>query len=143
MILRSSLVALMALAMGGWVAAPDAAAQSEQEEITRGAEVWGQQCARCHTPRDPNEYRDRDWSTVMLHMRTVANLSREQTEFVTAYLQAVSQPTGSAASADAGPEDETGSVSGGSSAESDGKEGEADGFWTVVRRYLSALRPSP
>jgi len=45
-----------------------------------GAQLWGENCIRCHNTPSPAAYNDTDWSTIGLHMRIRANLSKEQSE---------------------------------------------------------------
>lgn len=67
-----------------------AAAQQrpDPEAIARGGRLYGQTCARCHNPRPPTERSDREWATIMLHMRARANLVKEDAEAILAFIQA-------------------------------------------------------
>jgi len=40
-----------------------------------GAQLWSNNCARCHNFRDPSSYSDKQWEIAGLHMRTRANLT--------------------------------------------------------------------
>ncbi len=43
-----------------------------------GAQLWSENCARCHNVRSPASYSDGDWSVSMHHMRVRANLTAEE-----------------------------------------------------------------
>jgi len=43
-----------------------------------GAQLWGENCVRCHNAPSPTAYNDTDWSTIGLHMQIRANLTKEQ-----------------------------------------------------------------
>ncbi|MCF6181190.1 cytochrome c [Lutibacter sp.] len=43
-----------------------------------GAQLWGENCIRCHNTPSPAAYNDTDWSTISLHMRVRANLTKDQ-----------------------------------------------------------------
>jgi len=64
------------------------AVAQEEDAVARGAEVYGAMCGRCHNPRSPLERSDRDWVTIVNHMRVRANLTGEQVRNVLAFLQA-------------------------------------------------------
>jgi mono/diheme cytochrome c family protein len=45
-----------------------------------GAQLWGENCIRCHNTPSPAAYNDTDWNTIGLHMQVRANLSKEQAQ---------------------------------------------------------------
>lgn len=51
-----------------------------------GAQLWGDNCARCHNYRAPTEFTPNQWGTVMLHMRIEGGLTGEETKEILAYL---------------------------------------------------------
>lgn len=53
-----------------------------------GAQVWSENCTRCHYVRPPNYYSAAQWTVVVRHMRSRANLTGEEERKVTAFLQA-------------------------------------------------------
>lgn len=64
------------------------AQQATGREVAAGAAVYGDMCGRCHNPRSPLERSDRDWVTIINHMRVRGNLTGEQVKDVLAFLQA-------------------------------------------------------
>ncbi|WP_456376252.1 c-type cytochrome [Lutibacter sp.] len=52
-----------------------------------GAQLWGENCIRCHNTPSPAAYNDTDWTTIGLHMRIRANLSKEQSEKIFAFIK--------------------------------------------------------
>lgn len=52
-----------------------------------GATLWQQQCIRCHNYRTPAAYSDTQWETILLHMRTRANLPAEDSQAILEFLQ--------------------------------------------------------
>jgi mono/diheme cytochrome c family protein len=69
----------------------------QASQVARGAAVYGNMCGRCHNPRSPLERDDRDWVTIVTHMRIRGNLTGDQVRSVLAFLQATnsdpSQPS--------------------------------------------------
>jgi mono/diheme cytochrome c family protein len=70
------------------LAAPQAGAAQESAAVAEGARVYGTTCGRCHNPRSPLERSDRDWVTIINHMRVRANMTGDQVRNVLAFLQA-------------------------------------------------------
>jgi len=40
-----------------------------------GAQLWGENCVRCHNVPSPAAYNDVDWDTIGMHMTIRANLT--------------------------------------------------------------------
>lgn len=51
-----------------------------------GADLWAENCRRCHALRDPADYSDAEWRLVMLHMRVRANLDEGEVRAILAFL---------------------------------------------------------
>lgn len=64
------------------------AASAQSAMIGEGARVYAQNCSRCHNLRSPTERNNRDWSTIVLHMRARGNLTKSEANAVRAFLQA-------------------------------------------------------
>jgi mono/diheme cytochrome c family protein len=60
---------------------------SAKDSGAGGAQLWTQNCARCHNLRTPTSYSDSSWEVAMLHMRIRANLTREEHEKILAFLK--------------------------------------------------------
>jgi mono/diheme cytochrome c family protein len=52
-----------------------------------GAELYQINCARCHVERYPTERTDAQWKTIMLHMRTRAQIPARDARAILKYLQ--------------------------------------------------------
>lgn len=65
------------------------AQQPDPEAMERGAKLYSQTCARCHNPRPATERSDREWSTIVLHMRARGNLTKSDADAILTFLQAV------------------------------------------------------
>ena len=44
-------------------------------DIEEGAKQYNLNCARCHNPRPPQEFNEREWSVITPHMREKAHMS--------------------------------------------------------------------
>ena len=52
-----------------------------------GAQLWGENCARCHNMRSPSERSDKEWDTIAFHMRVRANLTTEEHKAILEFLK--------------------------------------------------------
>ena len=53
-----------------------------------GAQLWADNCSRCHNMRPPQSYSDAQWEAVVMHMRSRANLTGVEQREITRFLQA-------------------------------------------------------
>ncbi len=51
-----------------------------------GAQLWAENCIRCHNLREPRERSDREWDIIMHHMRVRANLTAEEHRLISQFL---------------------------------------------------------
>ncbi len=52
-----------------------------------GAQLWGENCIRCHNTPSPADFNDAQWKTVGLHMQDRANLTSDEAGKIVAFLQ--------------------------------------------------------
>jgi cytochrome c5 len=52
-----------------------------------GAQLWTENCIRCHNIRSPSTYSDADWEVAMHHMRIRANLTAEEHKKILEFLK--------------------------------------------------------
>jgi hypothetical protein len=52
-----------------------------------GAELWAENCVRCHNIRSPSNYSPAQWEVVMMHMRVRANLTAEEHKKILEFLK--------------------------------------------------------
>jgi hypothetical protein len=53
-----------------------------------GAQLWADNCSRCHNIRPLQSYSDAQWEAVVMHMRLRADLTGPEQRKITAFLQA-------------------------------------------------------
>jgi hypothetical protein len=52
-----------------------------------GAQLWAENCNRCHNIRSPSNYSPAQWEVVMMHMRVRANLTPEEHKKILEFLK--------------------------------------------------------
>ena len=77
--------------------------------VAEGARLWANNCTRCHNARSPLERNDREWLTIMNHMRARANLTKTESAAITAYLQMINpQERNNSTTSESVPDSSTG-----------------------------------
>jgi len=81
---------LTALAASAALTVPALAVAQRPDSVSvaQGARDYSRICSRCHNPRSPLERTDRDWVTILEHMRVRGNMTGGQARSVLAFLQA-------------------------------------------------------
>ena len=64
-----------------------AAGNSASATGKSGAELWANNCVRCHNIRSPSNYSPAQWEVVMMHMRVRANLTPEEHKKILEFLK--------------------------------------------------------
>ena len=87
--LKSRLIAgtglAMIIAVASFAFADDAKTPATKKKLT-GEQLFAMNCARCHTERYPTERTDAQWKTIMLHMRTRAQIPAADAKAILKYL---------------------------------------------------------
>ena len=53
-----------------------------------GAQIWAENCNRCHNYRPPASWSDPQWEAVVMHMRLRADLTGVEQKQITEFLKA-------------------------------------------------------
>jgi mono/diheme cytochrome c family protein len=61
---------------------------SQASSLQSGAQLWADNCSRCHNIRPPQSYSDAQWQAVVMHMRLRADLTGREQREITRFLQA-------------------------------------------------------
>lgn len=62
--------------------------QEASGDTPNGAQLWAENCIRCHNYRAPASLNDRQWEIAMHHMRVRANLTANEHRLILQFLQA-------------------------------------------------------
>lgn len=90
---RLALLAAVALVVGGCgsqraqhARAGELSAHTTGPKTLGRAELWNAHCTRCHSLRPATEFNQTQWSVIVNHMRTVADLPGEDYRRLLEYL---------------------------------------------------------
>lgn len=79
-LMTAGLGALLLILVNGCVTSQKISAKS-------GAQLWAENCQRCHNTPSPNTFSPEQWKTVGMHMQTRAQLTDEERDKIVAFLQ--------------------------------------------------------
>jgi mono/diheme cytochrome c family protein len=90
-------IGLPGAAIGAWLAI-DCSAGTKSETVSTetaapvasgkgGAELWADNCIRCHNVRSPTSFSAAQWDVAMLHMRIRANITPEEQKKILEFLK--------------------------------------------------------
>ena len=56
-------------------------------EAKSGAQLWGENCLRCHNAPSPESFSDAEWDVVVMHMRVRAYLTEPEAVKIAEFLK--------------------------------------------------------
>ena len=80
------LVSLLALISVG-IIYTGCSATSNIASAKSGAQLWGENCLRCHNAPSPQTFSDAEWDAAVLHMRVRANLTDNEAIKIAEFLK--------------------------------------------------------
>lgn len=83
---KATIIAMVCLAMGGFVLT-NGCIESKSVDAKTGAQLWAENCQRCHNTPSPTTFSDEQWKTVGMHMQTRALLTNKERDKVVQFLQ--------------------------------------------------------
>lgn len=78
-LLVGATVALLSLVANGCV-------ESQKVSSKSGAQLWAENCQRCHNTPSPTTFSHDQWVTIGMHMQTRAQLTDKEREKIVAFL---------------------------------------------------------
>jgi len=63
------------------------ASSSKLSSAKSGAQLWGENCIRCHNAPSPDTFSDQQWDVAVSHMRVRALITTEETDKIVEFLK--------------------------------------------------------
>jgi len=60
---------------------------SSKVSAKSGAQLWGENCNRCHNAPAPGEFNNDNWDIVITHMQVRANITKTDAEKIAEFLK--------------------------------------------------------
>lgn len=86
-IIRNSLFIIIPLFYFLIVTISSCSSTSQIAQQSSGAQLWGENCVRCHSSPSPESFSNSQWDVAVTHMRIRANLTEEETEKILEFLK--------------------------------------------------------
>ncbi len=61
--------------------------ESEAVKAKSGAQLWAENCQRCHNLPDPSTFSDEQWSILVMHMQTRALLTNNERDKIYTFMR--------------------------------------------------------
>ena len=61
-------------------------AESQKVAAKSGAQLWAENCQRCHNTPSPSSFSHEQWVTIGMHMQTRAQLTEEEKNKIVTFL---------------------------------------------------------
>jgi len=80
-------VLLTSLAVLAFIITINGCKASQAVASKSGAQLWGENCRRCHNAPDPRTFSPENWITVGMHMQTRALLTDQERDKIVEFLK--------------------------------------------------------
>ena len=86
--MKNLIITISVIAIGTLIITELFSCKPSEAVISRsGAQVWGENCVRCHNPADPATFSDVEWDVAAMHMQIRGNLTPAEIKKVTEFLK--------------------------------------------------------
>jgi hypothetical protein len=83
---KASAVIILCLGMAGIITI-NGCIESKKVADKSGAQLWSENCQRCHNTPAPKTFSDEQWATIGMHMQTRALITNKERDKVVEFLQ--------------------------------------------------------
>lgn len=84
---KKSIIILFFILLGAIQFFYSCSSTSSLAEAKSGAQLWGENCLRCHNSPSPETFSDIEWDVAVMHMRVRANLTEEEAIKIAEFLK--------------------------------------------------------
>jgi cytochrome c2 len=85
--IKTAITIILAGFAGAVALAVNGCKASQQVSAKTGAQLWAENCQRCHNTPSPNTFSKEQWVTIGMHMQTRALLTDEERDKIVAFLR--------------------------------------------------------
>jgi cytochrome c2 len=84
---KVTILSMLMLMIGLMVVVLNSCTASQKITMKSGAQLWGENCQRCHNTPSSSTFSPEQWETVGLHMQSRALLTDTEREKIVAFLK--------------------------------------------------------
>ena len=84
---KLTVLSLLILVIGSMIMLLNSCTASQKITMKSGAQLWGENCQRCHNTPSPSTFSPEQWETVGMHMQSRALLTDTERDKIVAFLK--------------------------------------------------------
>ncbi len=84
---KLTVLSLLILVIGSIIVLLNSCTASQKITMKSGAQLWGENCQRCHNTPSPSTFSPEQWETVGMHMQSRALLTDTERDKIVAFLK--------------------------------------------------------
>ncbi len=84
---KLAVLSFLILVIGSIIVLLNSCTASQKITMKSGAQLWGENCQRCHNTPSPSTFSPEQWETVGMHMQSRALLTDTERDKIVAFLK--------------------------------------------------------
>ena len=84
---KFTVLSLLILVIGLMIVVLNSCTASQKITMKSGAQLWGENCQRCHNTPSPSTFSPEQWETIGMHMQSRALLTDTERDKIVAFLK--------------------------------------------------------
>lgn len=84
---KLTVLSFLILIIGSMIVLLNSCTASQKITMKSGAQLWGENCQRCHNTPSPSTFSPEQWETVGMHMQSRALLTDTERDKIVAFLK--------------------------------------------------------
>ena len=84
---KFKVLSLLILVIGLMIVVLNSCTASQKITMKSGAQLWGENCQRCHNTPSPSTFSPEQWETIGMHMQSRALLTDTERDKIVAFLK--------------------------------------------------------
>ena len=84
---KLTILSLLVLVIGSMILILDSCTASQKISIKSGAQLWSENCQRCHNTPSPSTFSHEQWETIGMHMQSRALLTETEKNKIVEFLK--------------------------------------------------------
>ena len=84
---KLTILSLLVLMIGSMILILDSCTASQKISMKSGAQLWSENCQRCHNTPSPSTFSHEQWETIGMHMQSRALLTETEKNKIVEFLK--------------------------------------------------------
>ena len=84
---KLTILSILVVAIGSMMTLLNGCTASQKISMKSGAQLWSENCQRCHNTPSPSTFSPEQWETIGMHMQSRALLTDKERDKIVAFLK--------------------------------------------------------